>query len=104
VAQRLLWRMGLHLGFTAASVYQERNPHDLMRDFRDETDCYLQVAPIAELLDSLPLRGDAVSNLFDTYAALVKHGFVRREELRYVRSWVNDCVTAMGGRQAAMAA
>jgi hypothetical protein len=28
---RFLWQAGYHLGFTSATVIQERNPHDYLR-------------------------------------------------------------------------
>ena len=35
VAQRCLWELDMGIVFHAPEVYQDRNVHDLMRDFRD---------------------------------------------------------------------
>jgi hypothetical protein len=43
IAQRCLWEHNNMLGFTQATVYQERNEHDLMKDFRSEIPCYVSV-------------------------------------------------------------
>ena len=34
VAQRIMWDYGLRLGFLPPNVFQKRNEHDLMADFR----------------------------------------------------------------------
>ncbi len=90
VAQRGLWQHGLHLGFTRATVWQERNVHDLMRDFRDEVECYLNVPKIVELLEGLTLGPDALENLRAMYGALVETGLVGDAELPFVDAWIED--------------
>lgn len=90
VAQRGLWEHGLHLGFTRATVYQERNAHDLMRDFRDEVECYQSAKAIVDVLESLALGSCAMDNLWRMYVALVAKGLVRDDELGYVAAWAED--------------
>ena len=41
VAQRIAWENGWSVLFREATVRQRRNPHDLMRDFRDEVPGYV---------------------------------------------------------------
>jgi len=96
VAQRLMWEEGLHLGFTGATVRQERNPHDLMRDFADEVEMYLQTRRLVDLLDGLRLQGDAFQNLHDTYRALSDIGIVNPDELTIVSAWILDCEGLLG--------
>lgn len=93
IAQRLMRENALYLGFMAASVRQERNPHDYLDDFRDETDCYLQIKPIVRLLDSLALSGDYHKDLRTTYRALCQQGFVAAHELSTLEAWLNDLVS-----------
>lgn len=90
VAQRLMRENGLCLGFMAASVRQERNPHDYLDDFRDETDCYLHIKPIVGLLDSLELSGDYHADLRAAYRALSRHGYVDGRELTTLEAWLSD--------------
>lgn len=52
VAQRLLWEKELYLQFSSATVAQERNPHDLMRDFQDEVVGYLENKKIIDIIAS----------------------------------------------------
>ena len=96
IAQRLLWENNLHLGFTKATVYQKRNTHDLMRDFRDEIECYLNVRPIVELLDSLEFGPEPMSNIEDAYRILAEQKYVKSEELIIVEAWINDLRKIMG--------
>ena len=55
VAQRCLWAMGMGVVFHSPEVFQDRNPHDLMVDFREEIPGYEQNRRIAEILDGLDL-------------------------------------------------
>lgn len=93
VAQRCLWAMGFGLVFHAPEVYQERNPHNLMRDFADEVPGYLNNRRIAEILDALTLApgpervGD---NLQICYEALVQAAILPPAELELVAIWLRD--------------
>jgi hypothetical protein len=90
VAQRLIWEQGLHLGFCNANVYQERNYHDLMKDFRDEVECYLNVKPIVELMDAMSFDGIPSEDIQALYRNLVEGGFVKESEVEILDSWLTD--------------
>lgn len=93
IAQRCLWAFGSGVAFHSAEVFQERNVHDLMRDFRDEIPGYLQNDEIASLLTSLELDSDPQSigaNLLTCYEHLVSAGIFPPEELPLVRTWLSD--------------
>jgi hypothetical protein len=90
IAQRLLWEQNLRLGFTGATVYQERNEHELMRDFEDEVECYLHTKPIVSLLGSLNLTSEPVTNLMTVYDSLVDNGLVSARELITLQAWIAD--------------
>ena len=90
IAQRGLWAHGMKLGFTQASVYQERNAHDLMKDFSSEIPCYTQIKELVDILDSLVLSDDWRNNLLVIYQSLSEAGIVEKEELPIVEAWVND--------------
>src|SRR5262249_28696429 len=97
VAQRCLWELGHGLVFHAPEVFQDRNTHNLMRDFKDEVPGYLQNDAIIARLSTLSLAvgRDAVGeNLIRCYEALVAGGFIPTEELPLVRGWVEDIRTA----------
>lgn len=93
VAQRCLWAMGAGVAFHAPEVYQDRNPHNYLRDFEDEVPGYLQNAKIAKILEPLTLSRDAHdvgANLRVCYAALVENNIFPAQELDLVDAWLHD--------------
>ena len=90
IAQRLLWEHGLHLGFMKATVYQERNSHDLMKDFSDEIECYTNIQNIVQLLEKLNCQSDPYENLVRAYERLIQHSLIESKELFYLNAWISD--------------
>ena len=98
VAQRCLWALGMGVVFHGAEMRQERNPHNLLRDFEQEVSGYIGNGKIAAMLESLPLRtGEehVAANLRVCYEALAGHGFVPSDELALVDSWLSDIQTIL---------
>ncbi len=93
VAQRGLWALGKRVAFTDATVKQDRNPHDLMRDFESEIPCYNQTTSVVEILDELTLRGIPSDDLQKMYEALEVHGIVEERERPLVDTWLRDIKT-----------
>ena len=87
VAQRLLWHDKLVLGFSSATAVQERNAHDLMKDFEQEVACYLDVEKVTAILNRVELGTDQLENLKIAYAALIRGGIVPKEEMKLVEAW-----------------
>ena len=93
IAQRCLWEMGLGIVFHGAEVRQERNEHDLMRDFQDEVPGYVRNKEMAATLESLELsRGSDVvgANLLSCYRKLITEGFFPEKEFELVNAWLID--------------
>jgi hypothetical protein len=93
VALRCLWELGSGVIFAAPSVNQERNPHDLMRDFHEEWIIYTKASEVARILGGLELDSgvDAVGmNLRRCYGALITVGIVAEHELTGVDAWLTD--------------
>src|SRR5690349_6162007 len=87
VAQRCLWAAGRSLVLHGAEVWQDRNPHRLMRDFEQEVPGYLHNERIGELLQALTLASGAAhipANLHRCYEALVRAGIVPADEMPLV--------------------
>jgi hypothetical protein len=85
--------MGAGVVFHAAEVRQDRNPHDLRRDFEEEIPGYLHNARITDLLSGLALapgEGAVADNLLACYAALVEACLLPAEERPLVEAWVGD--------------
>ena len=101
IAQRCLWELGLGVVFHAAEVVQDRNEHNLMRDFTDEIPGYQRNRELAQVLESTSLMAgrDAVAgNLRRCYEALMEKGFFAKAELDLVDAWLAGLEQAQRGR------
>jgi hypothetical protein len=90
IAQRSFWEHDLYLGFTKATVYHERNEHDLMVDFKDEIEMHLSTKKVVDLLDRLDLTSDPIENLQIVYYNLTIHGFVEPNEQMRLKAWTDE--------------
>jgi hypothetical protein len=91
VAQRCLWEMGEGLIFQSATVYQERNEHNLLRDFADEVPGYLLNERIRGVLENCVLDGkDLVRSLSLCYESLVRQEFLPDAELPVLSAWCRE--------------
>jgi hypothetical protein len=97
VAQRICWEQGWGVLFHEPTVWQERNEHNLMRDFRDEVPGYLHNAAIRDALAALKLAPGVErlgENLLACYERLVEMSLVGREELPLLAAWLEDLAAA----------
>jgi hypothetical protein len=97
VAQRCLWEMNERVVFHGPEVFQERNQHNLLDDFRQEVPGYLSNGQIAEELLKISLKagaGNAGSNLMNCYETLVAKGHIPEAELGLIRLWLKDLAGA----------
>ena len=96
VAQRIAWTCDWNILFHKATVSHERNVHNLLKDFEDETPGYLNNAKICRELEELNLKSGP-ENIFDNlllcYKKLVQLGYMNSKELRLVESWINDMMS-----------
>ena len=91
VAQPILWAADLRLGFTKATVFQERNPHDYTKDFVSEIPCYLHAKKAVELTrKAINKNASPSDNLHRAYSALLKEGIVQDMELKALDAWLHD--------------
>jgi hypothetical protein len=93
IAQRCLWELEMGVAFHGAEVSQERNQHDLMRDFKDEVPGYTRNKELVGILEKLSLSAgpDAVgANLLRCYESLVDAAFFAQNELDLVNAWLSD--------------
>ena len=93
IAQRIAWANDWAVLFHEPTVRQERNDHNLMRDFRDEVPGYLNNDAICEALGQLRLSSGVEhigENLQVCYEALVGMALIDRQELRLVEAWIED--------------
>ena len=93
VAQRISWANGWSVLFHDATVWQERNQHNLLKDFEDEIPGYLNNYKICSELADLNIKGgkeNMLDDLLNCYDMLTGKGFVGKEEDELVRAWCDD--------------
>lgn len=99
VAQRICRENGWGLLFQRATVFQDRNVHDYMRDFAQEIDGYMHNRKLMDALDRLPLVPGAEHcgpNLLACYETLVRLRLVGGEEIPLLEAWLDDVGRVQG--------
>lgn len=93
IAQRVAWECNWSILFESPTVRQERNDHDLMKDFEDEIPGYLNNRIIIELFENIKLEKGVQSiqeNMLKCYEVLIRNNIVGQEEIPLLESWFND--------------
>lgn len=93
IAQRICWLNGWAVLFHEPTMRQQRNVHNLLRDFSDEIPGYLHNVEICEALESLPLQAGVEKigdNLKVCYEKLISMSLIGREELALLDAWLED--------------
>lgn len=93
VAQRISWENDWSILYHDATVWQERNQHNLLKDFEDEIPGYLNNSKICQELSNLNIKGgkqNMLDDLLTCYDMLTSKGFVGKEEDALVRAWCDD--------------
>lgn len=94
VAQRIAWECGWEILFHNATVYQERNEHNLLKDFEQEVPGYLLNNKIKNILESLSLKAGSENipdNLLTCYEKLIEQSVITdSKELILLTAWLED--------------
>lgn len=93
IAQRIAWENGWPVLFHGPTVWQERNEHNLMRNFDDEIPGYQHNHRICQELEALQLkpgRQNIGSNLKQCYARLIELRFISENEMNLLNLWLED--------------
>lgn len=91
IAQAILQKSDFYLYFGSPTVFQERNPHNYMKDFQDEIEVYLNSSRIIEILSRLDFKWNKFDeNLKKAYRVLVKEGIMKPKEYELVELWLKD--------------
>lgn len=87
-----MWEFDYSFGILPPIVVQDRNIHSLMKDFMDEWECYVQVKPLVNALESIEFSSETIGDaLIEAYEALVENGSIDSRELGLLSAWSNDC-------------
>lgn len=98
VAQRIAWANNWNILFHEATVWQERNEHNLLKDFNDEVSGYMNNARICSLLEKLDLKPGAEfmgENLLKCYDVFISEGLVDEKEIPLIKAWIEDLESIM---------
>lgn len=93
VAQRIAWECGWSILYHEPTVWQERNEHNLMKDFEDEIPGYSNNFNICKELQSLTLKSgkeNICENLITCYQKLIDINVIGKEEMGLLKAWVSD--------------
>jgi len=93
VAIRICWENDWNILFHSATVWQERNAHDLMKDFKDELIGYLNNKEICSRLQSLTLLPGTehiAANMRLCYEEFIAMGLIQQEERPLLDAWLSD--------------
>jgi hypothetical protein len=107
IAQRIAWANSWAVLFTEPTVWQERNDHNLLRDFQDEVPGYLHNRRIGEVLEELSITpgiDQIPDNLRLCYEALIRLGVIKAEESKLLEAWLADLAALNSTAQRANAA
>lgn len=94
IATRLMHLNDYNLVFTGASAFQDRNIHNLLRDFSDEVPGYIGNDDLIRALQNMKLLGGMQNlslDLLKVYNNLVAKGFFKVDELVCLNAWLLDC-------------
>lgn len=93
VAVRICWENGWDVLFHNATVWQERNAHNLMKDFADEIIGYQNNKAICERLQALQLKPGVEhigENMLACYREFIAMGLVGEQEMPLLNAWNAD--------------
>ena len=99
IAQRIGWENGWCVSFNEATVRQDRNEHDLSKDFADEVDGYLAnraICAALERLELVPGVDHLAGNMRRAYGLLVEHEWLDEGELVLLEAWLADVEAVLG--------
>lgn len=91
IAQFIAHSLGYNLMIGPATVYQERNFHDYLKDFELEIPVYLNVKKIVKILENVKFRDENVfERLKIVYTELVLNKIVNKDEIKILNAWITD--------------
>lgn len=93
VAQRISWECGWSILYHEPTVWQQRNDHNLMKDFEDEIPGYTNNFTICKELQSLHLKAGQThiyENLITCYQKLIDINVIGKEEMLLLKAWISD--------------
>jgi len=91
IAQPIMWSNNYFLGFGKATMLQDRNPHNYLKDFTDEIPVYLNCKRVVDIATLSTGKGNSIGeNLLNTYKSLIEIGITPPKEILLLQNWLDD--------------
>jgi hypothetical protein len=92
IAQPIMWKYGLKLGFLENDMTQMRNDHNFIDDFRSELPCYMDTIKVCSCIaEALASGGSNIQeDLLNVYEYLKRDKIVKPEEFDILKAWLFD--------------
>lgn len=93
IAQRVAWTCGWSVLFHSSTVVQERNEHNLMKDFKDEISGYENNFMIMKNLIKLKLKPgtkNIKNNMILCYKEFINMKLIDKKEMKLLNAWFLD--------------
>ena len=89
IAQRYFAFSDLRTQFRGGLGFQDRNEHDLLKDFVDELEVHMSTRILLEILESIDIL-DQSNFMLSVYSTLLARGLVSQEEIVRLENWLSD--------------
>ena len=89
IAQRYFAFSDLRTQFRGGLGFQDRNEHDLLKDFADELEVHMSTRILLEILESIDIL-DQSNFMLSVYSTLLARGLVSQEEIVRLENWLTD--------------
>merc|ERR1712048_91978 len=100
IIQRLMWDVGLHVGFAEPWVQQIRNAHTYLADFQSELPLYLTAGGLIHFLvgwrpsTTITSTETLMSVIEELTIALYEIGIIEQVDVELQQAWLLDLVAA----------
>lgn len=94
IALKILKVNNLDILFFGTTMYQDRNAHNILDDFKLEIPMYTDNKLIYNILDKIQYKVGKkyyAYNLRKSYEVLIKHNIFKKKEIIYLNAWLKDC-------------
>ncbi len=86
IAQKFLHHFNKKLSFVKPYVYQNRNEHNLFKDFVDEIDMYLNIEKLIDILEDFNIKNK--DDMIDLFENLFEEKIIKnKDELDLLKIW-----------------
>ena len=93
IALRILKNDGKKILFFGTTMFQDRNFHDLNKDFDQEVPMYVNNKKMFNILNNTKFKKgekNYLKNLLKAYKILIKYNFIPKDELKFINAWISD--------------